>query len=88
MTVRKDWFRPPVSKRCPCQQEEIPKPCVCGRGEEPQGVCTRLYWDKCNNENRYVLHYHFKDSHVYIVNRYFFIYYKIFETLSKLMPIR
>ena len=52
VTLRKDWFRPPVAKLCPCQQSEVPSPCNCGLGQEPSGVSRRLYWDKTNNENR------------------------------------
>ena len=50
--VRKDWFRPPVEKRCPCQSGETPEPCNCGLGAKPQGYSTMLYWDKRNNERR------------------------------------
>ena len=52
VTTRKDWFRPPLDERCPCQSGEVVQPCNCGKGALPTGVCTRLFWDKINFQNR------------------------------------
>ena len=50
--VRREWLKPPVNRRCGCQQGEVVQPCNCGLGAQPQGVCSRLFWDKVNNQNR------------------------------------
>ena len=52
VTVRKNWLRPAVKSRCGCQQSAENLSCICGEGAVPTGVCSRLYWDKVNNENR------------------------------------
>ena len=45
VTVREDWFHPPVDERCECQKETLCQPCKCGLGAEPSGVCMRYVYD-------------------------------------------
>ena len=56
--------RPPVAKRCPCQSGSEIQPCTCGEGLPPEGVQSRLGWDKVNNNNRRWKLFTYKDRQI------------------------
>ena len=50
VTLLRDWSKPPVRDRCPCQVAG--GRCKCNEGAKPKGYCMSLSWDKVNNINR------------------------------------